>query len=274
MIRIDIGERNFLLYLVLLHPLKMRLLSAASLARLDRINRAGNEVTFSGAAASGYDAAHRYGEGAQQEYPVRMLIRDVWGRDGFGDALDLGAGSGYFTLEIARRARSVVAVEPVDNMRAVLVGRCAEPGVANIRPLGVGVHDLSAHVAEASIDSAFVRQSLHHVHRRVEPHYNLRRAARLFKDYLRWYRRPEFWRAEANWTTHDFLTRRELRSLCRAGGLTDVRISTYWFPYARRVLPNPARRLAVERALGRVPVVRHIAAVLGMEATRTGQRLP
>src|SRR2546430_17684751 len=82
--------------------------------------------------------------------------------------------------------------------------------------------------------SALVLQSLHHLHRRkevfaslgaavrpggrlflLEPHHNARRALRLFKAYLADYRAPAFRSDERNWATHDFLTRREIRALCR-----------------------------------------------------------
>ncbi len=39
MIRIEIGRRNYLFYLVLPHPMKMALLTEVSRGRLDRINR-------------------------------------------------------------------------------------------------------------------------------------------------------------------------------------------------------------------------------------------
>ncbi len=74
MIRIDIGRRHYLLYLLLPHPLKSRLLTAASRAKLDRINRAFNERMYSGPGATGYDQIHRYAEDEQHEYPARPLV--------------------------------------------------------------------------------------------------------------------------------------------------------------------------------------------------------
>ena len=48
---IEIGRRNYLLYLILPHPVKMALLSEASRARLDAINRLFNETAYSGESA-------------------------------------------------------------------------------------------------------------------------------------------------------------------------------------------------------------------------------
>ena len=285
---IEIGRRNYLLYLILPHPVKMALLSEASRARLDAINRLFNATAYSGEGASNYDQIHRYAEAEQHDHPGRTLIEKVWAPEGYGRALDVGAGSGYFTTMIARRSMVVIALEPVFDMQRTLRARCAAQGVSNVHVIGASALDLRAHVADASIDSALVLQSLHHLHRRkevfaslgaavrpggrlflLEPHHNARRAIRLFKAYLADYRAPAFRSDERNWATHDFLTRGEIRSLCRRGGFEDVHITGYWIPFARRLVPDPRRRFQVERRLGAIPGLRHVAAVLAVEARRS-----
>jgi SAM-dependent methyltransferase len=289
MIRIEIGQRNYLLYLLLPHPLKIALLSPASREKLDRINRGFNEALYSGEGAAAYDRIHRYAEEEQHEIPSRGLVADVWAPEGYGHALELGAGSGFFTTLIARRAKSVAAVEPVPDMQRVLSERCRAEGLDNVRVVSASAFDLASHVPAGSMDSALVIQSLHHFHRRdevfaalgralrpggrlymVEPHHNLRRVARLFRKYVTAYRARDFWTNERNWATHDFLTRGEVRALCRIGGFEDVRISGYWIPYSRRLVPDAERRFRIEGRLGRWPVARHFAAVLAVEARRAG----
>ena len=291
---IEIGGRNYLLYLVLPHRLKMALLSRESRAKLDRINSGFNEHAFSGERAAQYDRLHRYEDDGQHEYPARALVAEVWagsrpGGDGdvYGRALELGAGSGYFTALIARRARSVIAIEPVADLQKVARERCVAARLDTVEVVGATAFDLGAHVPAGSIDSAFLIQSLHHFHRRpevfaelgrvvrpggrlylVEPHHNLRRVGRLARKYRRTYRAREHREDERNWATHDFLTRGELRALCRHGGFGTVRIETYWIPYSRRLIPSPDVRFRVERILGRVPLVRHIGAVLALTARR------
>jgi SAM-dependent methyltransferase len=291
---IEIGGQNYLLYLILPHPMKMALLSADSRAKLDRINSGFNERIYSGDGATEYDRIHRYEDDAQHEYPARALVSEVWdrpargaGNGGYGRALELGAGSGYFTALIARRARSVIAIEPVADLQKVVRERCAAERLGNVEVIGASAFDLGRAVPSGSIDSAFIIQSLHHFHRRpevfaelgrvvrpggrlylVEPHHNLRRVARLARKYRDVYRAPEFRTDERNWATHDFLTRGELRALCRHGGFGDVRIEAYWIPYSRRLISSPKRRFRLERILGRVPLVRHVGAVLAMEARR------
>lgn len=288
---LEIGGPNYLLYLLLSHPMKVALLSRESRARLDRINTGFNERVYSGGGATEYDRIHRYEDDAQHEYPARALVSDVWGREerdgSYGRALELGAGSGYFTALIARRARSVIAIEPVADLQKVVRERCAAGRLDNVAIVGASAFDLGRDVPSRSIDSAFIIQSLHHFHRRpevfvelgrvvrpggrlylVEPHHNLRRVARLARKYRRYYRAPEFRTDERNWATHDFVTRGELRALCRHGGFEDVRIEAFWIPYSRRLIPSPDRRFKVERILGRVPLVRHAGSVLAMEARR------
>ena len=81
-----------------------------------------------------------------------------------------------------------------------------------------------------------------------------------------------WWSNERNWATHDFLTRGELRALCRIGGFEPPRLSGYWIPYSRRLIRDPERRFQVERRIGRWPVFRHWAAVLAVEARRGSVR--
>jgi ubiquinone/menaquinone biosynthesis C-methylase UbiE len=286
-IRIEIGQRHFLLYLLLPHRLKVALLSPVSRERLDRINRGFNEGLYSGEGAAAYDTIHGYALADQHDYPARALVTDVWAPGGFGRALELGAGSGYFTALIARRAERVVAVEPVPDLSRVLSERCRAEGLANVEVLAARAESLGAAVPEASFDSALVIQSLHHFHRRpevfaglarvlrpggrlylLEPHHNLLRAARLVRKYLTAYRARAFWSDERNWATHDFLTRGELAGLCRSAGFTAVRISGYWIPGSRRLWPDARRRFEIERRAGRLPALRHVARVLALEARR------
>jgi len=285
MIAIEIGQRHYLLYLLLPHPAKTALLTEDSRRRLDRINRAANEAIYSGDAAAAYDARHRYEEDEQHEYPARALVEKTWAPEGYGRALEVGAGTGYFTALAARRARSVLAVEPVPDMQKVLRARCDALGLTNV----VVVPELTDALAasDAAFDSVLLVQSLHHLHRRpallealgravrpggrlymVEPHHNVRRAARLLRHYLLTYRAPAFRADERNWATHDFVTRGELRALCRRGGFEDVRIHGYWIPLVRRRVRDPIARFRLETRLGRVPVLRHLTGVLALEARR------
>jgi len=96
--------------------------------------------------------------------------------------------------------------------------------------------------------------------------------ARLTRKYLAEYRATSFWQDERNWATHDFLTRGELRALCRQGGFTDVTLEGYWIPGSRRLIVDPRRRFGLERLVGRLPAVRHFAMVLALTARREGDR--
>ncbi|HWN90023.1 MAG TPA: methyltransferase domain-containing protein, partial [Verrucomicrobiae bacterium] len=154
------GPWSFLLYLVLPHPLKMRLLPQL-VGRLDRVNLAVNVAMYSGSGASAYDQTHRYAEAEHHEYPAKPLVEEIWPGRGYGRALELGAGTGYFTRIIARRAQSVVAVEPVPDMQRVLLAGCESEGLRNVEILGMPATELGRHLPGGSIDTALVVHSLH-----------------------------------------------------------------------------------------------------------------
>jgi ubiquinone/menaquinone biosynthesis C-methylase UbiE len=284
--RIEIGARNYLLYKLLPHEMKMRMMPPDSAARLDDINERFNEQKHSGERATGYDRLHGY-DADHHEDTARQLITERWAPDGYGDALEIGAGSGYFTVLIARRAKSVIAVEPVADLRAVIEERCRREGVGNVRAVGGTAFDLRADVPDQSVDAALVVQCLHHIHRReevfrelgrivrpggrlfvLEPHHNVRRVVRLARRYVQAQRGAAFARDELRWATHDFLTAGELRRLCARSGFGDVRVSGHWLPYSRRVVRDAGRRAALEERLCRLPIVRHLAGVLAVEARR------
>ena len=287
------GPWRFLLYIVLPQPAKMAFLPRDLKGQLDRINLAGNVGMYSGHGATAYDATHRYAEAEHHEYPAQPLVEEVWPGRGYGRALELGAGSGYFTRLIARRADAVTAVEPVPDMRRVLRQGCETHGITNIEIVAVSAAELLDRLPPHSVDSAIVIQSLHHMHRRpevfealgqvvrpggrllmVEPHHNLRRIVRLARKWRKSYRAREYWSRESNWRTHDFLTCGELRALCRDGGFERPRITGYWFPYMSRLVPDPARRFRLESRLGRIPGLRHMAGVLAIETRRRGPAPP
>jgi SAM-dependent methyltransferase len=286
---IEIGRKNFLLYLVLPYRHRRTLMAPGSDARLDRINSVGNEASFSGDRAA-YDELHLYGGTAQTEYPALTLVDEVWAASGFGRTLDIGSGSGYFTERIARHATSVIALEPVRELHETITRRCRQAALTNVEVLGVPVLEAGAHIAAGSIDTVCILHALHHFHRReavfqligtllrpggrlllVEPHHNIRRVNRLVTKYRRIYRPRRIWVDERAWGTHHFLTVSELRWLCRLGGLSAPRIVGHWVPGARRLIGDDMRRRCrLERMIGRVPGLRHLASELALEAHRVG----
>src|SRR5260370_27215110 len=156
------------MYFVLPQPAKMALLPDELRGPLDRINLAANVAMYSGRGATAYDATHRYDEADHHEYPAQQLVEVAWAGRGYGRALELGAGSGYFTRLIAGRAEAVVAVEPVPDMQRVLRERCEAHGTTNVEILAASAAELPDRLPPHSVDSAFLIQSLHHMHRRAE----------------------------------------------------------------------------------------------------------
>lgn len=76
------------------------------------------------------------------------------------DIADLGAGEGAFSQLLARRAKRVIAVDNSPRMVEVAQDLAARNGLTNIEFRVGDLEDLP--IAEASIDLAFLSQSLHH----------------------------------------------------------------------------------------------------------------
>lgn len=89
---------------------------------------------------------------------------------------DLGAGEGAFTQLLARRAEKVIAIDNSEKMVEVATELAARNGIANIE---FRVGDLEAPpIADASVDLAFLSQSLHHA---LHPDRAIAAAARILK---------------------------------------------------------------------------------------------
>ncbi len=81
---------------------------------------------------------------------------------------DIGAGTGVFTLPLARAVRpggTVYAVEVDEKLLAHITETATEQGVANVQPVFGEYHDPLLPVA---VDLAFIHDVLHHVEKRAE----------------------------------------------------------------------------------------------------------
>lgn len=81
---------------------------------------------------------------------------------------DIGAGTGVFTLPLARAVRpggTAYAVEVDEKLLAHIVETGTEQGIANIQPV-YGEYDDP--LLPASVDLAFIHDVLHHIEKRAE----------------------------------------------------------------------------------------------------------
>ena len=108
------------------------------------------------AALRGFTAdADAYARG-RPDYPVALdgWLRDAIGLDAASTVVDLGAGTGKFIARLATTGARVVAIEPVDAMRARLREACpaieAHAGTAEAIPLPDG-----------SVDAVVCAQAFH-----------------------------------------------------------------------------------------------------------------
>ena len=102
--------------------------------------------------ARSFDRAAEEYEAARPSYPDELLDLLPVGRG--ATVLDLGAGTGKLTRVLARRYAHVIAVEPLDGMRAILERVVPE---AEVRAGGAEAIPL----ADASVDAVFAAQAFH-----------------------------------------------------------------------------------------------------------------
>ncbi len=91
-------------------------------------------------------------EAARPAYPAAIL--DLLPLGSVAEVLDLGAGTGKLTRVLAERYRRVVAVEPLDGMRAIL-----ETVVPNAESLAGSAERIP--LSDASVDAVFAAQAFH-----------------------------------------------------------------------------------------------------------------
>lgn len=77
------------------------------------------------------------------------------------DVVDFGCGTGVLTVELARWARQVIAIDRSDSALSNAKAEAARLGLSNIRFLLADLHELP--LPSASVDLVVASQSLHHV---------------------------------------------------------------------------------------------------------------
>jgi SAM-dependent methyltransferase len=102
--------------------------------------------------ARSFDRAANDYERARPGYPEALLDGLPLSAD--AEVLDLGAGTGKLTRVLAGRYRRVVAVEPLDGMRAIL-----ERVVPSAESLGGSAESIP--LRAASVDGVFAAQAFH-----------------------------------------------------------------------------------------------------------------
>jgi SAM-dependent methyltransferase len=141
-------------------------------------------------AAQGFDTAAKVYAAARPGYPrdgIDWMIEEL-GIDVGSPVLDLAAGTGKLTVELARRGLECIAVEPVEAMRAELMkvvpSATALDGTAESIPL-----------ADASVDAITVAQAFHwfdfdralrEMHRALRPSHRMALLWNLRDDSVDW----------------------------------------------------------------------------------------
>ena len=103
---------------------------------------------------AGYERKQGYPDPADD-----LAVLAAHGLDGTSTVVDLGAGTGRFSLAAARRFGQVIAVDISPAMQRLLGERAAAAGVANLRPVQAGF--LSYQHRGPPADAVYSRNALH-----------------------------------------------------------------------------------------------------------------
>lgn len=120
----------------------------------EEVTHAGDEHLDPGYVAT-YDAK------AQTDPAEDVARLRARGLDRSSTVIDLGAGTGTFSLAVAPFCRRVIAVDVSRAMLARLEARAAETGIGNIEPVLAGF--LSYEHRGAPVDFVYSRNALHHL---------------------------------------------------------------------------------------------------------------
>jgi ArsR family transcriptional regulator len=140
------------------------------------------------------------------------------------DVADIGCGDGYLTLEAARWARSVIAVDRSDEVLERAKALARRRRVTNVTWKKGDIAKLP--LKDASVDVALLSQSLHHA---SHPDRALAEATRVLKPtgrvlVLELREHDQAWVRNRFGDRHLGFTGAQLESLLRDAGLTDVRV--------------------------------------------------
>lgn len=107
--------------------------------------------------AQWYDSWARH-----NDYVTRVLPRLLACVNDESRVLEIGPGSGAFTLPLARAVKQLVALEPSTNMRRVLMDKLDEAWLTNVRIVPRAVEEGLAEL-DGEFDLAFASHSLYNV---------------------------------------------------------------------------------------------------------------
>ena len=141
------------------------------------------------------------------------------------DVVDIGCGEGYLTLEAARWARSVVAIDRSDEVLERAKALARRRRVTNVTWKKGDIAKLP--LKDESVDVALLSQSLHHA---SHPERALAEATRVVKPagrvlVLDLREHDQAWVRNRFGDHHLGFTSAQLESLLRDAGLADVRVS-------------------------------------------------
>lgn len=267
-------QENLLLYLVLPHFIKVNFLAPDDIAKIQQMNRVGNLIINTGEKANVYNEQHGYTDGCEgAAYPLIQIVGDQnRKRNHLGSVLEIGAGSGFLTAKLIQQSSRWRAVEPSYDFSEKLRSISTEHPTCKLEVIQSEIQEME--FPEREFDTIFLMYTLHHLIGRVsifekigrwlkpggmvyvlDPRHNIFRVVSLTRKFIQSYRKSK---SKRLMTTHDYVSKIELRYLCRQNGLKLVRLSALDFPIvSRSYQKNRAMQYRFENVINRIPLIEH-----------------
>lgn len=234
-------------------------LSPEDRAYFFELNRKWNNNIYAGEKGLEYEERHSYGDNNYEQFSRKRVLADYLFDKKYKNVLEVGAGTGYYTVEYSRLVGHVDAIELVEDLIEKFRENIREKNISNI---DIIKSDIDHFAGEKKYDCVIFISALHHIPFRMElfkkmadllesggeiillePHHNVLRKLKII---LQFYNKRDF---DFN-PGHDFISRPELEFYSKNIGAELKIFRTSSNRFFQKI--NNERRFKIETAIGKI----------------------
>ncbi|NHI94819.1 MAG: class I SAM-dependent methyltransferase [Candidatus Lokiarchaeota archaeon] len=264
-----LNKKDFLKFLLMPSHIKPSILSNDNMKIFIDINKKWNKNIYDNEFGENYDEIHEYSEENYSNFIIKQNLNQIFKNQKEKIILEIGAGTGYYTVNYCKYVKKVDAVEIGEDLTKKFKKEINQRQIKNITIIS---NDIWKFKADKKYDYILFISTLHHLPLRIkllkkllkflknngkiviiEPHHNLFRKFKLIKDYLLKYRKKDLERNKIIWGGHDFLTKNEIKYYTKNLNLKIQKIFTFF----NLLIPfnNFKTRYFIEKSLGNIPFI-------------------
>lgn len=267
------NKGDFLRFLLTPSHIKCQLLSKSDKEKFKKINTDWNTSIYTLEKGTKYDEQHKYSPTGYINFVTEFILTKLFKEKRNETVLEIGAGTGYYTIKYAQLVKSVDAVELGKDLIASFRLKLKQENLKNISIINKNIYDLNS---SKKYDTILFISTLHHIPFRlelfkqltpllkkegriilIEPHHNVFRKFKLFRDYLFKYRKMDLSNNMLLWGGHDFISFEECNYYASKLNLYLSRYFTFrcWPLF---FIKNNEVRKTIELFIGSIPVIKRL----------------